>query len=72
MEKAKAEGVNVSAERKYYPIIKDVRVLKIRLNNAVYVETSGMNKSFDNGREREFCKFRSIKRLKIIKILLNK
>ena len=53
----KVEGENGVAEeyagRKYYPVIEEVRVLKSRLNNAVYLEISGMSRSFENGRERD-------------------
>ena len=45
----KVEGENGVAEeyagRKYYPVIEEVRVLKSRLNNAVYLEISGMSRS---------------------------
>ena len=57
MEKTKVEEVFISeaAQKLYYPVINDVRVLKSKLNSAVYLEISGMSKSFDDGREREFC-----------------
>ncbi len=57
MEKAKVEEVYGSSlkGKKYYPVIRDVMVLKGELDDAVYLEINGMYKSFENGREWEFC-----------------
>ncbi len=57
METAKVEDVFISeaTQNRYYPVINDVRVMRSKLNNAVYLEINGMSRSFKNGGEREFC-----------------
>ena len=42
-------------QRLYYPVVQNVRVLKSRLDQAVYLEIRGMSRPFQGGRGWEFC-----------------
>lgn len=53
--KADEENTPDTMEKKYFPAIRDVRVLKSKHSKAIYLEISGMNKSYDSNREWEFC-----------------